>query len=165
MLVTQSCLTLCNPMDCGWPGSSVCGILQPGVLEWVAISFSNPSILSPNYCFFIVVRAFKICFLRNIELSDAVLLAIIAMLMGFPGGSDVKNLSAVQETQVWSLGQKDPLEKGVDTHSSILAWRIPWTEEPGGPQSMGLQRVEHNWATNAFTFTMLIWNFFTESRG
>ena len=53
----------------------------------------------------------------------------------------VKNLSAVQETQVRSLGWEDPLEKGMATHSSILAWRIPWTEEPGGLQSMGSQRV------------------------
>ena len=56
-----------------------------------------------------------------------------------------KNLPAMQETQVWSLGQKTPLEKGMTTHSSILAWRIPWTEEPGGLQSMGLQRVGHDW--------------------
>ena len=49
----------------------------------------------------------------------------------------VKNLPAVQETWVQSLGQEDPLEKGMATHSSILAWRIPWTEEPGGLQSMG----------------------------
>ena len=47
----------------------------------------------------------------------------------------------MQETQVWSLGGEDPLEKGMATHSSILAWRIPWTEDPGGLQSMGLQRV------------------------
>ena len=53
----------------------------------------------------------------------------------------VKNLPAMQETLVQSLGQEDPLEKGMATHSSILAWRIPWTEEPGGLQSMGLQRV------------------------
>ena len=51
---------------------------------------------------------------------------------GFPGGSDGKNLPAMQETQVWSLGREDPLEKGMVTHSSILAWRIPQTEEPGG---------------------------------
>ena len=51
----------------------------------------------------------------------------------------VKNLPAIKETQVWSLGQEDPLEKGMATHSSILAWRIPWTEEPGGLQSVGLQ--------------------------
>jgi len=51
----------------------------------------------------------------------------------------VKNLPAIQETWVQSLGQEDPLEKGIATHSSILAWEIPWTEEPGGLQSMGLQ--------------------------
>ena len=49
----------------------------------------------------------------------------------------VKNLPAIQETRVQSLGQEDPLEKGMATHFSILAWRIPWTEEPGGLQSMG----------------------------
>ena len=56
----------------------------------------------------------------------------------------VKNPCATQETQVRSLGAEDPLEKGMATHSSILAWRIPPTEEPGGLQSMGLQRVGHN---------------------
>ena len=56
----------------------------------------------------------------------------------------VKNLPARQDTQVLSLGQDDPLEKEMATHSSILAWRIPWTEEPGGLQSMGLQRVRYN---------------------
>ena len=53
----------------------------------------------------------------------------------------VKNLPATQETWVQSLGQEAPLEKGTATHSSILAWRIPWIEEPGGLQSMGLQQV------------------------
>ena len=56
--------------------------------------------------------------------------------MGFPGGSGVKNLPAmqeIQETWVRFLGQEDTLEEGLATHSSILAWRIPWTEEPGGP--------------------------------
>ena len=56
----------------------------------------------------------------------------------------VKNLSAMQETQVPSLGWKDPLEKEMATRSSILAWRIPWTEESGGLQSMGLQRVGYD---------------------
>ena len=56
----------------------------------------------------------------------------------------VKNLPAMWETWVRSLGQEDPLEKGMDTHSSILAWRIPWTEEPGGLQSIGSQRVRHD---------------------
>ena len=56
----------------------------------------------------------------------------------------VKNLPAVQETRVRSLGQEDPLEKVLATHSSILAWRIPWTEEPDGLQSMGSHRVGHD---------------------
>ena len=59
--------------------------------------------------------------------------------MGFPGGTGVKNLPAKQEKQVQSLGQEDPLEKEIVTHSSVLAWEIPWTEEPGGLLSTGLQ--------------------------
>ena len=79
----------------------------------------------------------------------------------------VRNLPAVQETQVWSLGREDPLEKGVATHSDTLAWRIPWTEEPGGLQSMGSQRVGHNCATNfCFQFSSVhllshVWLFAT----
>ena len=56
----------------------------------------------------------------------------------------IKNLPAMQETQVRSLSLEDPLEKGMTTHSSILAWEMPWTEEPGGLQSMGSQRVGHD---------------------
>ena len=56
----------------------------------------------------------------------------------------VKNLPAMQETWVQSRGQEDPLKTGMATHSSILAWRIPWMEEPGGLQSMGSQRVGHD---------------------
>ena len=66
---------------------------------------------------------------------------------GFPGGSMVKNLHAKQEIQVWSLGWEDPLEKEITTHSNILAWEIPWTEEPGGLQSTELQWVRLDWAT------------------
>ena len=62
----------------------------------------------------------------------------------FPSDSDAKESAPVQETRVRSPGQEDPLEKGVATHSSILAWRIPWTKEPCGLQSMGLQRIGHN---------------------
>ena len=60
--------------------------------------------------------------------------------MVFPGGSVVKNMPAMQETRVQSLDQEDPLEKKMATHSSILAWGIPWTEEADGPQSTGSQR-------------------------
>ena len=69
--------------------------------------------------------------------------------MGFPGGSVVKNPPAKQETWVQSLGQEGPLEKEVATHSRILAWEIPWTEEPGGLQSMGSKRVRHGLATTS----------------
>ena len=65
----------------------------------------------------------------------------------------VKNLPAVQETQVQFLGLEDPLEMGIATHSSIRAWKIPWIDEPGGLQPMGSQRVGHNWVTNTFSYT------------
>ena len=67
----------------------------------------------------------------------------------------VKNLPAMQEIWILSLGKEDSLEEVMATHSSILAWRIPWTEEPRGLQSIGLQRVGHYWTTNIFTFTIL----------
>ena len=62
----------------------------------------------------------------------------------FPGGSVEKNLPAKQETQVWSLGWEDSLEKKMATHTSILTWRIPWAEESPGLQSTGLQRVGYD---------------------
>ena len=67
----------------------------------------------------------------------------------FPGGSAIKNPPAMKATWVPSPGQEDPLEKDMATHSSILARRIPWTEEPGGLQSMGSQRVRHEWSDRA----------------
>ena len=69
------------------------------------------------------------------------------------GAQPVKNLPTMPETWVQSLGREDPLEKGKATHSSILAWRIPWTEEPDS-QSMGSQRVKHDWATNTNFFML-----------
>ena len=68
----------------------------------------------------------------------------------------IKNLPAMQETQVWSLDGGDQLEKRMAMHDSILAWRIPWTEEPGGPQSMWLQRIRHDWVTNTHTVLLYI---------
>ena len=72
----------------------------------------------------------------------------VQTMPGFPGSSVVKNPPVKQETQVPFLGQKDTLEREMPPHCSILAWRSPWTEEPGGLQSLGLQRVRHNWVTN-----------------
>ena len=69
----------------------------------------------------------------------------------------VKNLPAMFKTRVLSLGRKDPLEKRMVSHSSILAWRIPWTEELGRLQFMGSQRVRHDWATNTFTLSLCEW--------
>ena len=68
----------------------------------------------------------------------------------------VKSLPAMPGTQVQFLGREDPLEKGMAAHSSILAWRIPWTEEPGGLQSVGSQRVRHDRATSTLTFHTLL---------
>ena len=80
---------------------------------------------------------------------------------GFPGGSDGKESvcnARVSFSGVWSLGGEDPLEKEKATHFSILVWSIPWTEEPDGLQSMGSQRIRHDWASNTFTFQYLQYN-------
>ena len=77
----------------------------------------------------------------------------------FPVTQMVKNLPAMQKTRIWSLSWEDPLEKRMTSHSSILVWRIPWTEELGRMQSMGSQRVGHNWVTSlslsCIVFTVL----------
>ena len=85
-----------------------------------------------------------------IELSQFWLIRVHKVNYRETGGSVVEKLPAdagVQEKQVWSLGQEDPLEEEMATHSSIPGWRIPWTEEPSGLQSIGTQRVRHDWAT------------------
>ena len=68
----------------------------------------------------------------------------------------VKSLPAMQETWIQSLGQEDPLEKGMATHSSVLAWKILWTKEPGRLRSVGLQTVGHDWATNIFSICVVL---------
>ena len=73
--------------------------------------------------------------------------SVMLFFYTFSDGSVVKNLPAMQEMQVWSLGQEDPLKKEMAIHSSILAWEIPWTMVPGGLQSMGLQRDRHDLPT------------------
>ena len=75
-------------------------------------------------------------------------------LGGFPDAQMVENLPAVQETGVWSLGQEDPLEKGMAAHSSILAWRIQWTEEPGGYSPRGRKESDTaEWLMLSLTFS------------
>ena len=85
---------------------------------------------------------------------------MVQVSLGFPGGSLGKNLPAteeLQETRVWSLGQEDPLEDGMATHSNILVWRIPWTEEPGGLQSIVSQRIGHDWSDLACKHRLPWW--------
>ena len=72
--------------------------------------------------------------------------------VGFPGAQTIRNPPTVRETWVWSLGWADPLEGGIATHSSILGWRIPMDRKPGGLQSMGSQRVRHDWAIKHNTY-------------
>ena len=79
-------------------------------------------------------RDHNICLILNF--SNLKYFSKLSVLV-FPVVQTVKNLSAVQETRVWSLGREDPLEKGMATHPSILAWRLPWTEEPGGCSPSG----------------------------
>ena len=90
--------------------------------------------------------AFSSCSERGLLCCDAGASIVVASLVAgaFLVAQTVKNLAAMQETWVRSVGWEDPLEKGMATHCSILAWRIPWTEQPWALQSMGLQRVEHD---------------------
>ena len=80
-------------------------------------------------------------------------------VLGFPSGSVVKKPPVMQETRFWSLGWEDSLEEGIATHSSTLSWRISGTEEPEGLQSMGLQRVGHEWRDLARTYCTLVQQF------
>ena len=128
---TQLCLTFCSPRDCRPPGPSVHSIFQAKILKWVAISFSRGSSQSRGRNHISYVSAFTGRFFTTSLVAER-----------------VKHLPTMQETQVQILGQEDLLEKELITHSSILAWKIPWMEKPGRLQSMGSQRVGHNWATS-----------------
>ena len=122
--VAHSCLTLCDPMNCNTPGLPV----HHQLLEFTQTH----------------VRPFKILFaLFNLIYQKKKKNTHTHTKESYvsPGGSLVKNLPLIKETQVWFLGREDPLEEGMATHSTLLAWKIPWTEEPGELQSMGLQRV------------------------
>ena len=89
------------------------------------------------------VRERKDRFVLSLCVSISVL-QIRSSIPCFPGGSVVENLPAMWETQVGSLGWEDPLEKGMATHCSTLAWRIPWTEEPERLKALGSHRVRHD---------------------
>jgi len=106
-------------------------ILWNSAFKWVYLSFSPLTLASLLFMLFV----------RPPQKT------ILPFCMSFSWGW-CWSLPAMQETGVWSLGQEDPLEKEMATHSSTLAWKIPWMEEPAGLQPMGSQRVRHDWVTS-----------------
>ena len=146
MKVAQSCPTLWDLMH-----SSIHGILQARILEWVACPFSRGSSWPRNQTRVSCIAG-RFTF-TNWAMREAT---------DFPGGSDDK-ASAYNVGDPGSiLGWENPLEKEMATHSSTLAWKIPWTEECGRLQSMGSQRVRHDWATSLMS-PALAGRFFTTS--
>ena len=97
----------------------------------------------------------QFCFLRCLFVSEMLKLSLITLNWASLVAQMVENLPAMPETQIWSLGWEDPLEKEMATDSSILAWRIPWIEDPGGLQVLGSQRVGHDWVTRSFTSSLI----------
>ena len=149
-LLLQSCTTLCNPMDCRLPGSSLHEIFQARILEWVAMPSSWRS-SQPRDWIQVSWIAESACNAGDPG-SIPGLGRSTGEGIGYPlqyswasrVAQQVKNLPAMLEIQVWSLGQEESLEMEMATHSRILPWEIPWTEEPGRLQSTGSQRIGHN---------------------
>ena len=151
LVCVLSRFSLCNPVSCSPPGSSVHGILQARILEWVATPFSRESFRLRNQILISCVSCIGRWVLYHqhqlgYPLGSLICVFLLSALYLWVSlvAQLVKNLSAMQETWVQSLVWEDSLEKEMATHSSILAWRIPWTEAPGGLQSRGSQRVGHN---------------------
>ena len=155
--VAQLCPTLCDPMDCSLSGSSVHGIFQARLLEWIATSFSRGSSQPRNRTRVsrITGRRFTVWAIVGYNHLQFRLpfpsLCTFNVEQDFPVAQTVKNLPAMQETGIRSLGCEAPMEQGMGIHSNGLAWRIPWTEKPGRLQSVGWQTVGHDWVTNAHT--------------
>ena len=122
-----SVMSDCDSMNSSLPGSTVPGVFQAKILEWVANSYSRRSSQPKDWTHVSCVS----CIGRQ---------PLVAWV--------VKTLPAMQETRIQSLRWEDFLDKGMATLSSILAYRIPWAEEPCGLQTIGLHRVRHDWATN-----------------
>ena len=154
----QSCLTLWDSMDCSLPGSSVHGIFQARILGWVFTSYSRGSSWPRDWTYISCISNtgrqtlyhcttlyFCLKEIKHRITYDPKIQCVqlnwkqVLIQRDFPSGTVIRNPPTKQETWVCSLGQEDPLEKEMATHSSTLAWKIPWTEEPGGLQSMGLQ--------------------------
>ena len=118
-------------------------------IDWEFLYTPHPAFLSNN----------NSLYNHSMMIKTKKLMSVL--LLGFPSGSVVKNSPAIQETWVQSLGQEAPLDEDMATHTSILAWRTPWTEKPGGLQNMASQRVRHIWCDWAFTHacTLLLTKF------
>ena len=124
--VSQSVMSnSCDPMDCSLPGSSVHGILQARILEWVSVSYSRGS-----------------SWLRDWTRVSCIGRQILYHQCHHDSVTEKYNPKV---TGVRTLSREDPLKEEMSTHSSILAWSIPWTEEPGKLQSIRSQRVECDW--------------------
>ena len=122
--------------------------------DWMTNTFTSLSrciwlLFCKKYYLMFIPKMASLCFI-NTKMNPTALLLWASVVVQM-----VKNLPAMQEMWVWSLGGEDPLEREIATHSSILAWEIPWTEEPGGLQS---PRVRHKWATNTFIFKLLLYH-------
>ena len=152
----------CIPMDCCPPGSSVQGIFQARIPEWVAISSSKGFSLPWDQIFISCVSCFagKFFTLWAIRETHSIIHGILNTydtlefvyiylgLEGFARDSVVKNPPVKQEMWVWSLGWENPLEKEMATHSNIVAGRILWTKEPGRLQSMRSQKSDMTYWLN-----------------
>ena len=147
-------------MDCSPLGSPVHGISQARILYTVVgchflqqeiflIQGSNTHLLHYRQILYHWATRDAPCIYIHTHTHIYIIYIYIVSLVA----QMVKDLPAMWETQVQSLVQEDPLEKEMATHSSMLAWKIPWTEKTGGLQSMGSQRVRLNWATNTYTNT------------
>ena len=135
--------TLCDPMDCRLPGSSSHGIFQARVLEWGAIAFSDSVLYSDvNGKEIQKKRGYTYILIHFVIQQKLKWASLVAQT--------VTNPPTKQETWVRALDREGPLKKWKATHSSILTWRIPWTEESDELQSMGLQRVGHDRVTTTF---------------
>ena len=125
------------------------------VLRW-PVFFQVLGTWQRRFCYLLVL-AFFLSFLFSCHAFPSLVCSKVRLSIGaFLVAQMVKNLPAGQETQVQSLGWEDPLEKEMATHSRILAWRVPWTEDLGGLHSMGLQSVRHDWATNTHSLGYLL---------
>ena len=135
----QSCPTLCDLKDCSPPGCSVHEILQARILEWVAMPSSRGSSWPNDWTHVSCISCIADRFFTT-EPPRCSTCTLLYTKLGFPSGSAVENLPAMQETWVESLGWEDFLEREMNTHCSILAWEIPWTKEPGRLQLKGLKK-------------------------